>query len=84
MPVKGGFDWYLGLGPMIGHWNEVYVDYYGGNGGIYVSGVLVAGVQYIFPEVPLQLSVDIRPEIAIANRWDEVGGGFGFAIRYIF
>ena len=84
MPIAGGFEWYLGLGPMVGHWNEVYVDYYGGDGGVYVSGVLIAGAQYVFPEIPLQISLDIRPEIAIYNRWDDVGGGFGISIRYLF
>jgi hypothetical protein len=84
MSIKGDFYWYLGGGPNLGHWNEVYVDYYGNDGGMYFSTAVLLGAEYYFPSIPLQLSIDIRPEIAIANRWDSVGGGFGFAIRYVF
>ncbi|NPA36228.1 MAG: hypothetical protein GXO47_05210 [Chlorobi bacterium] len=84
MPVKNDFYWYLGGGPIVGHWNEVYVDYYGNDGGVYFAGALLLGVEYYFPAIPLQIALDIRPEIAIANRWDSVGGGLGFSLRYVF
>lgn len=83
MNIDGGFNWYLGVGPAIGYWDEKD-NYYSNNGGMYLAASLNAGIEYDFREIPLQLSLDFRPEFGILNRWDSVGGGLGFSVRYCF
>lgn len=84
MPIEGGFDWYLGIGPSIGYWDEKDDERYESDGGMFLAAALIAGVEYNFSEIPLQVALDLRPELGIINRWDAVGGGLGFAVRYVF
>ncbi len=83
MPIESGFYWYLGAGPAIGFWDEKQ-DHYSNNGGIYLAASLNVGAEYKFAEVPIQLALDLRPEFGLINRWDAVGGGLGFSVRYCF
>jgi hypothetical protein len=84
MPIEGGFDWYLGIGPSIGYWDEKDDDRYESDGGMFLAAALNAGIEYHFTEIPLQVALDFRPELGLINRWDAVGGGLGFAVRYVF
>ena len=43
---------------------------------------LQLGIEYNFSEVPLQLSLDGRPEFGIIN--DDFDMGYGLGIRYTF
>ena len=83
MPIESGFYWYLGAGPAIGYWDEKD-DYYSKNGGLYIAASLNVGAEYKFAEIPLQLSLDFRPEFGLINRWEAVGGGLGLSVRYCF
>jgi len=84
MPIEDGFRWYLGLGPSLGSWNYVG-DYDDDNdGGMSLSLALNAGIEYNFSEIPLQLSIDTRPELGIIRKGDNGWFGLALAVRYKF
>jgi hypothetical protein len=86
--IEGGFNWYAGLGGGVGSWST---DYYGpGNRHydddgtfLFVAGDL--GIEYNF-DIPLQLSLDFRPEIYFSDdyRGDNFGPDIALGIRYKF
>lgn len=84
MPIDNAFYWYLGLGPSIGSWS--YVGHYpdGNDEGISLALALNAGVEYTFSEVPIQLSIDTRPELGIINNGNRSRFGLAFSVRYVF
>jgi len=84
LPIKGNFNWFLGAGLVTGYWNQDYVDNYGGEEGMYLAGAVTLGAEYIFPDTPFQVAIDITPQIGMVNYNGSVGGGFGFAFRYVF
>ena len=86
--IEGGFNWYAGVGAGVGSWS------YDKNG-VSDSGtfVLVAGdlgIEYNFSEAPIQLSLDIRPELYLNNNGDNqfrennFGPDIALGIRYRF
>jgi len=81
--LGGDFHAYLGGG---GGFNSTQGD--GPNGsseGLFVSGN--AGVEYSFQnsELPLQVSLDIRPRFAFSSSFDNVWlADFGLSLRYQF
>ncbi len=81
MPIESGFYWYLGLGPSLGNW--AYND--NNDTGIYLAAALNAGIEYNFSEIPLQISLDTRPEFSFVNPPDDAFGfGLALALRYRF
>ncbi|MGQ1889320.1 hypothetical protein ACT29H_02660 [Thermophagus sp. OGC60D27] len=81
MPIESGFYWYLGVGPGLGSWSEDYTN----DSGIYLTAALNAGIEYFFSEIPLQISIDTRPELSLSNTPDDAFGfGLALAIRYRF
>lgn len=82
-PVTGapGLLWYVGPGAHLGFWNGGYKrdhDYGGAFFGI--DGVL--GLDYKFNGAPIDLSLDIQPEVSIPDGGFDVWGGLG--IRFTF
>ena len=81
--VTEGLQWYAGAGGFVGFWGGNYSRYYDFNQTeIGVSGVI--GLDYAFPELPINISLDWMPSLAFTG-----GGGFsanagGIAVRYIF
>jgi len=84
MPIDGGFKWYLGVGGSLGSWDYVgkYTDK--NDGGVSLAIALNAGVEYIFTEVPIQISIDTRPELGIINHGSDSIFGLALGIRYVF
>ena len=81
MPIESGFYWYLGVGPGLGSWSEDHSD----DSGIYLTAALNAGVEYYFSEIPLQISIDTRPELSLTDTpEDAFGFGLAIAFRYRF
>jgi hypothetical protein len=87
--IEGGFNWYAGVGGGIGSWshnNHKYYDNRDDSGTIlFVAGDL--GIEYNFREAPIQLSLDIRPEIYFNSdnyRDDNFGPDIALGIRYRF
>jgi hypothetical protein len=80
-PIDGGFYWYLGLGPSVGSWAHDYNN----ESGIFLAAALNLGVEYNFSEIPLQISIDTRPELSLVNPPDDpFGFGLALALRYRF
>ncbi|WP_290842913.1 hypothetical protein [Flavobacterium sp.] len=94
IPIEQGFNFYAG--PAIGagrwetnHWNDVPGDYRDDGGFGVIAGV--AGLEYVFPNIPLQLSFDIRPEAHFGDRRDDFDRDYhalvpdvGLAARFTF
>ncbi|MFC4740049.1 outer membrane protein [Flavobacterium ponti] len=87
--IEGGFNWYAGVGGGIGSWSydrRIGNDRYKDSGTIlFVAGDL--GIEYNFDEAPIQLSLDIRPELYFNSddyREDNFGPDIALGIRYRF
>jgi hypothetical protein len=86
--IEGGFNWYAGVGGGIGSYSYDHNgDLPGGHDDsgtfLFVAGDL--GIEYNF-DVPLQLSLDFRPELYFNDdyRDDNFGPDIALGIRYKF
>ena len=95
IPIDSGFNFYAG--PAIGagswehdRWNDDLPGNYDEDGSF---GVIagVAGIEYVFPNIPLQLSFDLRPEVHFGDDRDDFDRDYhslvpdiGLAVRYTF
>jgi len=79
--IDGGLNWYVGPGAQIASWQHKKFD---NESGTYIGVGGQLGIEYDFSEhdVPLQLSLDIRPMGFFSGN---TGFGYGgaFAIRYL-
>jgi hypothetical protein len=83
-----GLNWYWGLGAHVGLWRSGVNRYinssqnYSGGFVIGIDGIL--GVEYTFDEIPLNLSVDVLPNVNLFGvpGWNLVNGAI--SIRYVF
>lgn len=82
--IEGGFNWYVGAGGSIGsldvhpdnkNWDNHYND------GLFLDADGQIGIEYNF-NIPIQISLDARPEIGLIN--DDFDFGYGFGVRYTF
>jgi len=86
--IDKGFNWYAGVGAGIGSWRYDYNGFSENGSIILAAGDL--GIEYNFAEVPLQLSLDLRPEFYLNNtgdnkfREDNFGPDIALGIRYRF
>lgn len=87
--IEGGFNWYAGVGGGLGTWefNDNVPGYYDGDDDsgtfLFVAGDI--GIEYNF-DIPLQLSLDFRPELYFADdfREDNFGPDIALGIRFKF
>ncbi|QCE43083.1 hypothetical protein [Psychroserpens sp. NJDZ02] len=70
--LDGDFNWYAGAGGGIASYNETF---------IFAAGDI--GIEYNF-DIPLQLSLDFRPELGFGDYGDDLGFDIGLGIRYRF
>lgn len=86
--IDGGFNWYAGVGGGIGSWSSD--DYYIGNNKfngesntvLFAAGDI--GIEYNF-DIPIQLSLDFRPEFYFSDGLDDdFGPDIALGIRYRF
>lgn len=82
--IEGGFNWYAGVGAGVGSWsvnNKNFVD----NSGTFVFAAGDLGIEYNF-DVPIQISLDIRPEFYFSDGYREnnYGSDIALGIRYRF
>ncbi len=82
--IEGGFNWYVGPAASIGSWS--YKSSYDTtkDDGFYLGLGAQGGVEYNFDEIPLQLSVDSRPQIPIGAAYNDFYFGVAFSARYTF
>lgn len=77
--IDNNFNWYAGAGAGVGSWSTS-----GTNGCFaYVAGNV--GIEYNFKEVPIQLSIDYRPEFGGHGYFNNnYGSDIALGIRYKF
>ncbi len=83
--IDNGFNWYAGLGGGIGSWSNNNSGY--SDSGTILLAAADLGIEYNFSEVPIQLSLDIRPEFYFDSdnyREDNFGPDIALGIRYRF
>ncbi|OIQ15348.1 MAG: hypothetical protein BM557_11575 [Flavobacterium sp. MedPE-SWcel] len=83
-----GFRWYAGAGGGLGTWeynDDEYKERFDDDSGsfIFIAGDI--GIEYNF-DIPLQLSLDFRPEIYFGDdfRDDDFGSDIALSVRYRF
>jgi hypothetical protein len=84
--IEGGFNWYVGVGGGLGTWD--YGDHIPGpdndDSGTFLFAAGDIGIEYNF-DIPLQLSLDFRPEVYFSDGFDEnFGPDIALGIRYKF
>ena len=86
LPIDGGFNWYYGFGGGLGNSDFEPVPNRNRDDGLFVFAAGSLGIEYDF-DIPLLISLDIRPEIGILG-FNEFDNGFLFDIalglRYQF
>lgn len=79
--IDGGFNWYAGVGGGIGSWNDQNFD----DNETFVFAAGDIGIEYGFDEVPIQLSLDFRPEIGAVNYYgNNYSSDIALGIRFQF
>jgi hypothetical protein len=82
--IDGGFNWYAGVGGGLGSWSYNKNNFKDNGTFAFVAGDL--GIEYDF-DVPLQISLDIRPELYFNSntfRENNFGPDIALGIRYRF
>ncbi|HQA74375.1 MAG TPA: hypothetical protein PLM64_06975, partial [Flavobacterium sp.] len=80
-------NWYAGVGAGVGSWS--YNKSGQSASGTFILAAGDIGIEYNF-DIPLQLSLDLRPEFYLNNngnnqfRENNFGPDFGLGIRYRF
>ena len=83
--IDGGFNWYAGIGGGVGSWSYNINGNKDSGAFFFAAGDL--GIEYNFKEAPIQLSLDIRPELYFNSdkyRNDNFGPDLALGIRYRF
>lgn len=83
MPIQNHFNWYVGLGGGFGSFeNRSNKDNYNDGSFALLAGDI--GIEYNL-NVPLQFSLDFRPELAFNDDYrDDLGFDIALGIRYRF
>ncbi|MBR1834983.1 MAG: hypothetical protein IJ785_05720 [Bacteroidales bacterium] len=76
--ISGGLGWYVGLGANAGLYTGKYQD---DNFGIGLDGQI--GIEYKF-SIPLQVSLDFRPQMDFLGHASGFGLGIALSLRYCF
>lgn len=74
LAIESGFQWFYGFGG--------YVGFQGGD--TYLGPTGIVGVDYKFKDVPINLSLDWKPELDLIPKVNLVPDAFGLTARYCF
>ena len=86
--IDKGFNWYAGVGAGIGSWR--YDDNNYSDSGTILLAAGDIGIEYNFAQAPIQLSLDLRPELYLNNndgnrfRENNFGPDIALGVRYRF
>ncbi len=78
--IDGGFNWYAGVGGGVGSYSFDNNDY---DDETFVFAAGDIGIEYNF-DIPLQLSLDFRPELGFGTFRDDLDFDIALGIRYQF
>lgn len=67
-------QWFIGAGGYAAFRNQ----------SSYIGAAGIAGLDYQFDNIPLNLSIDWKPELNIISKVGFESSGVGFSVRYIF
>lgn len=85
--IDGGFNWYAGVGGGVGSVNDKrhFRDDYDYNDGAFLFVAGDIGIEYNF-DIPLMVSLDLRPEIGFNDYdvIDDFSPDFAIGVRYQF
>ncbi len=81
--LDGDFNWFAGAGGGIGSYrfNDVPRGFDDTETFAFIAGDI--GIEYNF-EIPLQLSLDVRPELGFGDYRDDLGFDIALGVRYQF
>ena len=79
--LEGNFNWFAGAGGGLGSFKSKTDVVEVSSTGVFLSGNV--GVEYHF-DIPIQLALDVRPEIGFDDIYDDFGFDLGLSIRYKF
>ena len=80
--IDEGFNWYAGVGGGLGNWNSDVSGIKERDTFVYAAGAI--GIEYNF-DFPLQLSLDLRPEIGGHGYYENnYGSDIALGLRYKF
>ncbi len=80
--IDQGFNWYAGVGAGLGSWNSDISGFKDSGSFVYATGDI--GIEYNF-EFPLQLFLDLRPELGGSGYYDNnYGTDIALGLRYKF
>jgi hypothetical protein len=80
--IEGGFNWYAGIGGGLGTWSYKN-DYFNGSNETYAFVAGDLGIEYNF-DFPLQIALDLRPELAFSDYNDGINSDIALSLRYKF
>lgn len=81
--IGSGFGWFAGVGARLAMWS--WDDGYNNGDTEFALGLAgQAGIEYQFPSIPIQLSLDIRPCFWLIPDTEFHWGDIALGIRYIF
>ena len=87
--IDKGFNWYAGVGGGLAAWDYDYnygnPNYDDDDSGTYIFAAGDIGIEYGFKNVPILLSLDVRPEIG-TGYYDDDNFGFdvGLGVKFKF
>lgn len=87
--IDGGFNWYAGVGGGVGSWSYDGPGNPDPDGGTFLLAAGDIGIEYVF-DIPLQLSLDFRPELYFGDNrddfdnYDSFGPDIALGIRFTF
>lgn len=82
-PMQGapGLDWFVGVGAHLG---SVYDKKYRGSKAL-VGADLIAGLEYVFPTAPFNVTLDWKPTFNFLNSYNDYWfAGLALSFRYTF
>jgi hypothetical protein len=74
--LSHGFLWHYGAGALVGFSSNQVNSYF------QLAPNAIAGLEYVFEDLPLNISIDTGPYLFITPQFNFVWGG-GFALRYV-
>lgn len=85
LPNIDRFKWYYGAGGHLGFYNGENTTWDDDEGSYLAVGLdLILGVEYSFDQIPVNLSLDWKPEFNFTGYSKFIGDGVALSVRYIF
>ncbi len=80
-----GLNWYWGVGAHLGFWDGTDVTWIDDNNAYTLIGVDgIIGMEFNFPTVPINVSVDYKPAMNLIGYTGFWGDGGAASVRYYF